>query len=217
MSSIPDYTLEAYVLWNHDLVVEGHDDANSSLRIAEALGMPPHRLRLTAPEFKILMQLYEPIRDPVERYLNEFDEEEHGSWRDFSTVVHDCVPEVISDAACTYLDGIRDARTRQGLLLKELRQLLRYASWQLSEGTDYHPNLPEAAESARHVVTAVVKDAETTKAVMKNLDEMIKAKQIALIDEAAQIVLDNGMSNTGAVHPSSRYDADAILELKKTL
>ena len=40
MSSLPGLTLESYVLWNYDLIVESQPDANFSLALAKHLVRP---------------------------------------------------------------------------------------------------------------------------------------------------------------------------------
>lgn len=38
MSSLPGFTLEAFLCWQYDLIVEGEEEANLSLGLAEFLG-----------------------------------------------------------------------------------------------------------------------------------------------------------------------------------
>lgn len=98
MSSIPGYELEDYVMWNHDLIVDGKDGANESLRIAEALGTSTRRIRITGAQFAPILALYEPYRGMVEHLLQEFDDENQ-SWRDYAGCAFDAIPDGISDAA----------------------------------------------------------------------------------------------------------------------
>lgn len=83
MSSLPGRSLEAFLMWKYDLLVEGLPDANSSQRILEAMGKPSERLKLTAREFRPLIDLYSNDRDEIETALNHFNEEEQ-SWRDYA-------------------------------------------------------------------------------------------------------------------------------------
>lgn len=91
MSSLPGYTLEAFVMWNHDLIVEGDATANPSRQIAEAIGTISRRPNITKEQFAPILALYEPYRKEVERRLCEFDEETQ-SWRDYAGYSFDFVP-----------------------------------------------------------------------------------------------------------------------------
>lgn len=89
MSSIPGYTLEDYVAWQHDVVVEGEDDPNTSVRLAELVGNVPLRPRLTQEQFAKILVPWEPSRERIERYLLDYEEEDHGSWRDYNSFAMD--------------------------------------------------------------------------------------------------------------------------------
>ena len=83
MSQIPGYRLEDFLMWSFDLVVDGESDANWSMMAVEKLGMvEPKRKVLTKEQFKQIVNLYEDLREWVERKLDEFDEETQ-SWRDY--------------------------------------------------------------------------------------------------------------------------------------
>lgn len=44
--------------------------------------------------FPGLVQFYEPYREQIERRLDDFDEDEHGSWRDYKyEVMWDNIPD----------------------------------------------------------------------------------------------------------------------------
>jgi glycine cleavage system aminomethyltransferase T len=83
MSSIPGYTLEKYLMWLYDLIVDEDTSANKSLQIAELLGVNTRRTHITLENFKELVQLFENIREDIETLLGNFDEE-HMSWRTYA-------------------------------------------------------------------------------------------------------------------------------------
>ena len=83
MSSCPGSTLEDFLAWNFDLVVEDQRDPNFSLNIAEALGNIAPRPRMNREQFKKLVALFEHHREMVEYKLEDFDEDNQ-SWRDYA-------------------------------------------------------------------------------------------------------------------------------------
>lgn len=88
MSSCPGYTLEAYLSWNYNLIVEGEEESNFSVGAAEHFGLVQHRRPiLTQDEFKFIVDLFEPARQVVTDKLVDFDEDEHGSWRTYGAYV----------------------------------------------------------------------------------------------------------------------------------
>lgn len=92
MSSIPGYTLELYVEWLHDLVIEKQTGPILSLRMAEML--TPHSARrkvLTEEQFAGVIAFYEPHRESIENWLSDFDEEKQG-WRSYSGYREDLTP-----------------------------------------------------------------------------------------------------------------------------
>lgn len=92
MSSRPGFTLESYVMWNHDLIVDGDTSANLSVSIAEACGTSTrNRKQLAAAEFTPMLNVYEPFREQVEHALSEFDDDNQ-SWRDYSGYAFDFIP-----------------------------------------------------------------------------------------------------------------------------
>lgn len=91
MSSIPGYFLEDYVMWNHNLIVDGDTHANRSLEIAEILGRPTNRKNITTEQFKKIIELYEPHREEIERKLMAFDEDQ--SWRDYAYYAFNDIPD----------------------------------------------------------------------------------------------------------------------------
>lgn len=88
MSSCPGSTLEAFLMWQHDLVVDGDGSANPSLEIAEAMGRSSTRTHLTALEFAGIVELYEGHREGIEAKLAQFDEATM-SWRDYAWFAFD--------------------------------------------------------------------------------------------------------------------------------
>lgn len=93
MSSLPGYTLEAFLMWQYGLIVDGDGSANVSRQLAELLGTAPRpRQRLTAEQFAPVATLYAPYREEVERRLTDFDEDTQ-SWRDYTSYAFDFIPE----------------------------------------------------------------------------------------------------------------------------
>ncbi|MNH65346.1 hypothetical protein D3C73_173550 [compost metagenome] len=88
MSSIPGYKLEDFVAWQWNLVVDEAPENNISLGFAEALGNIPERPRLTKEQFAPILAVYEPLRETIERRLDDFDEDKQ-SWRGYASYV-DC-------------------------------------------------------------------------------------------------------------------------------
>lgn len=93
MSSLPGLTLESYVLWNYDLIVESQPDANFSLALAEALGKATCRLVVTEELFKEILEPFEPHREHVENLLLDFDDDTQ-SWRDYAGACFDFLPDL---------------------------------------------------------------------------------------------------------------------------
>lgn len=106
MSSLPGYTLEAYLMWEFDLIVGGDNTANVSMLIAESLGTAKHRLSITQKEFAPIVALYEPYRESIEYRLNAFDEENQ-SWRMYAEEVSSVVPQEIYNVAKEMVKGLQ--------------------------------------------------------------------------------------------------------------
>lgn len=97
MSSLPGFTLESFVAWNYDIVVEGQNDPNTSLQIAEALGTATQRRpRLTQEQFAKVVAIFEPHRERVEDRLGYFDEDCQ-SWRDYAGYSFDFIADETYD------------------------------------------------------------------------------------------------------------------------
>jgi hypothetical protein len=107
MSSLPGYTLEAYLMWEFNLIVNGDNTANVSMLIAETLGVTHvHRLAITQAEFKPLVAIYEPYREVIEQRLNDFDEENQ-SWRDYAEYVSIEVPKEVYNVGVEIKKGLK--------------------------------------------------------------------------------------------------------------
>lgn len=97
MSSIPGYTLELFIIWLHNLTVEGTHEANLSIGVAEMLsGVPSKRPCLVQDEFSRIVAEYEPYRDLIESRLDDFDEDTQ-SWRGYAEFVDIDVPARVTD------------------------------------------------------------------------------------------------------------------------
>ncbi len=94
MSSIPGYTLEDFVAWQWNLIVEEQSESNVSLGMAEFFGTVSRRKTLTQTEFKEIISLYLPYRQIIEGRLADFDEETQ-SWRGYAEVVDLDIPEEV--------------------------------------------------------------------------------------------------------------------------
>jgi hypothetical protein len=92
MSSIPGYTLEAYLGWNFSITVEDLRETNVSMWMAEALGNITPRPVMSKPCFAKLVSYFEQYRHKVEYKLMDFDEENQ-SWRDYAGYAFDFIPE----------------------------------------------------------------------------------------------------------------------------
>ena len=109
MSSCPGYSLEEYLSWCYDIVVEDLGETNTSLGIAEALGTATHRRpRMTAQQFAPIVTMFEPYRDEVERLLLNYEEEENGSWRDYAGLVFDFIPDEMDTKVSAYLATLKE-------------------------------------------------------------------------------------------------------------
>jgi len=108
MSSIPGYTLEAFLAWQFNLVIIGQTDANASRGMAESLGNAIPRPVLSNVQFAPLVALYEPHRETIERRLGDFDEDTQ-SWRGYAEVVDLDVPLETVEAAEEYVKVLTTA------------------------------------------------------------------------------------------------------------
>lgn len=113
MSSLPGYTLEDYVEWQHDLIVDDKHGVNMSLDIAETLGVSTRRRpTITKEQYAPILALYEPYRDQVEDKLLDFDEENQ-SWRSYAGCAFGFIPESVWNEAnairTTLIEELTDA------------------------------------------------------------------------------------------------------------
>lgn len=102
MSSIPGYTLEAFIAWQYNLIVEGAAETNFSRGVAENLGKAVPRPVLSKVQLMPLVAMYEPYREVIERRLDEFNEETQ-SWRGYAEYVDLDVPLDIVEASEEYV------------------------------------------------------------------------------------------------------------------
>lgn len=92
MSSIPGYTLEEFLAWNYNVIIEEQAESNVSIAMAEALGAVPHRPFISQEKFAPVVALFEEHREAVEHRLDEFDEDEQ-SWRGYAGNAFDFIPD----------------------------------------------------------------------------------------------------------------------------
>jgi len=114
MSSIPGLTLESYIMWNHNLVVIGYLSANTSLHIAEALGINTRRVNLSQAQFNTVLTIYEPYRADVERRLEDFNEETQ-SWRTYAGSCFNDIEDAIGDEVSLTLHNFSTERAMKQL------------------------------------------------------------------------------------------------------
>lgn len=99
MSTCPGRTLEKFLMWNFDLIVADDASANLSLQLAEATGVDTRRKRITAEQFAPIVATFEPYREQIERRLDNYNEEDCGSWRGYSSHVSEDVPSGVMESA----------------------------------------------------------------------------------------------------------------------
>lgn len=111
MSSLPGLTLEAFVAWQWNLVVQDQPENNFSLGVAEYLGVQTHRPTLTKEQFAQIIVLYEPYREIIEARLMDFNEETQ-SWRGYAEYVDADVPETVEQVARRYIHNLSHPETQ---------------------------------------------------------------------------------------------------------
>lgn len=100
MSTCPGDTLEEYVMWDLDLIVDGDRSANPSLMLAEAMGVNTRRKAITGLAFKDIVAVYEPYRRDIESKLSSYwHEDDQPSWRDYAGYAFNFVPDAIREQA----------------------------------------------------------------------------------------------------------------------
>ena len=99
MSHCPGVTLEDWITDWYRLVDDAGDHGSGIRRCYKG------QLILTADQFKTLVDIHEDIREHVERVMGDYDEEDHGSWRDYCGSFN--VPDEMSEMADDYIKGLR--------------------------------------------------------------------------------------------------------------
>jgi hypothetical protein len=115
MSSIPGYDLEAFVAWQHDLIVDEDRSANWSLMVVEAMGQQTRRVHVDGDRFKKILALYEPHREDIELKLGEFDDENQ-SWRAYACDAfshHDPIIDMAQSIVNGWRNDIVQSRLKQ--------------------------------------------------------------------------------------------------------
>lgn len=110
MSSLPGYTLESFVAWQWNLIVEELPESNMSLGIAELLLNAPRRKTMTHLEFKTVLSYYEPYRETIEMRLHDFDEETQ-SWRTYAECVDCDISDTLQATIKQHIDNILNGET----------------------------------------------------------------------------------------------------------
>lgn len=67
------------------------------------------QLILSKEQFDQLLKIHEPIRERIEHYLQEYSEEENGSWRDYCSVFSDVLTDDIRKAAESLLKTLEQS------------------------------------------------------------------------------------------------------------
>ena len=133
MSSCPGSTLEDYLAWTFNVVVEGQDENNPSLGIAEMLGTATRRRDvLTKEDFAPIVKLFEDFRERVEGRLEDFDDDTQ-SWRDYAGCCFDDLPDY--DAVVFgYLKDLHDGKKVANPLVFSKREMVEFL---FKRGTDF--------------------------------------------------------------------------------
>lgn len=111
MSSCPGYTMEDFLSWCYNLTVEDQEETNVSIGIAEMLGNIPQRPHLSKENFAPIVAKFEEHREQIERYLNDYSEEENGSWRDYAGAVFGFISDELDQWVTDYVKMIVDVST----------------------------------------------------------------------------------------------------------
>lgn len=98
MSSCPGLTLEAFIAWEWNLLVEGYESSNMSLFLVETIFGTESRKKLSLLQFEQIVDLYEPYREEVEYRLEDFDKDWQ-SWRDYAGNIFAIIPPEIRQEA----------------------------------------------------------------------------------------------------------------------
>lgn len=103
MSSCPGVTLEDWLTDWFGIVVNGNQEYGDSIR-----QLYTNQLVLSTKQFKLLTDLFAPVREHVELWCRRYNEEENGSWRDYCSVFE--IPEDISKQAEQYLQRLLELK-----------------------------------------------------------------------------------------------------------
>jgi hypothetical protein len=107
MSSLPGYTLEDFIKWDLNIIVENQSDANFSIKFAECLGLIDFkRPILTELQFKQIISIFEKYRKNVEQKLDDYDEDEQ-SWRSYAGCNFEFIKDDHYNEAKELLDGFK--------------------------------------------------------------------------------------------------------------
>jgi hypothetical protein len=107
MSHCPGYTLEAYLTYAFDLLVEEHSTAIRAFYAYQKI--------LSPEQFASLVKIFESCREGVESRLDDYmdgGEEDHGSWRDWEDNVHGRVPDEIWKLGREYINSLKVEETK---------------------------------------------------------------------------------------------------------
>lgn len=101
MSHCPGLKLEDWITdwWR---LVDADGEHGTSIR-----RMYVGQLILSKEQFQALVAIYEPAREMIEYVLQDYNEEENGSWRDFCGYAFDGIPKEIEDRAEGYVKDLR--------------------------------------------------------------------------------------------------------------
>ena len=103
MSTKPGDTMEDYLAWQLNLVVDHHGEANVSLGIANTPGHVMPRRRLTWKQFQFMVVTLEPLRPVIEQLLVDYDEKKDGGWKHYSTSIEEVFDEDVEGWCREYL------------------------------------------------------------------------------------------------------------------
>jgi len=115
MSHCPGSTLEDWLTDAYHLVDAEGLHGSGIRRVYKG------QLILTAEQFAGLVAIMEPVRDEIEFRLDEYTEEEYGSWRDYGIVfdwVFEDREDGLEEAAKAYLKGL-DTPVTPGLFAED--------------------------------------------------------------------------------------------------
>lgn len=101
MSHCPGLRLEDWITDWHRLVDADGEHGTAIRRFYQG------QLILSKEQFAELVRIYEPLREEIERRLEEYSEEDCGSWRDWAYYAFDPIVNDLSKKAEEYLKSLR--------------------------------------------------------------------------------------------------------------